>query len=81
MAEMWRRAGLQYRIGLALIVLGVFIGCASGIPLGMIMTGHINQARLFVIMAVLLAAALIVAVVGNLIRFRAKRAYLDTQDQ
>jgi hypothetical protein len=81
MTEMWRRAGLQYRIGLVSIVLGAFIGCASGIPLGMIMTSHINQARLFVIMAVLFGAALIVAVVGNLIRFRAKRAYLDTQDQ
>jgi hypothetical protein len=75
-ADLWRHAGVQYRIGFFLMALGALAFLPSGIALGMLMS---NQAPGTFGWASLICAAVGLALItlGNWMRFQAIGTYRE----
>jgi hypothetical protein len=75
-ADLWRNAGVRYRIGLLLILLGLLAFIPSGIALGMLMTsqspGTFGWASL-----ICYAIGTPLIILGNLMRLRAIGIYRE----
>lgn len=80
MADLWRNAGASYRLGLTILMIGVIPFLLAGIEFGIIVNYHPHDnGRIWIVILVLVCVGVLLAAIGNGLRFKAMKRYRSTQ--